>query len=422
VDKKARKARSAEPRSRERERLTSLAIKNITKPGVYHDGGGLYLQVSPLSKGSKSWFLRYRLGGKVRDMGLGSVLDWPLAKVRERAKHYRRMVDDKIDPIHFRNAQLAAQLVEANAIDSARRNQRTFEEATRECFDTIKSKWKNEKHRAQWISSLEMYAFPIVGKLPISTIGKRELEAVLAPIWLDKVETSDRVLQRMRTVLEWASAREYIANYNPNVWIELKSLLPGRRKSEENHFASCPYVEVAELLVALRKSTISDVLKLAFEYMVLTVARSSEVRGAEKVEINFDARTWTIPAARMKLGKQHVVPLSTRALHVLENAFSLEPESPLVFPGRATSKPFSDQAFTKVVLRETLGSQYTAHGFRSSFRMWAGEKTNYERVVCELALAHDIKSATEAAYDRSDYESKRRKLMQDWAKFVAASG
>jgi integrase len=401
--------------------LTSLAVKNITEPGIYHDGGGLYLQVSPLSKGSKSWFLRYRLNGKVRDMGLGSVADWGLAKARERAQQYRRMVADKVDPIHFRNAQLAAQLAEAKSIDSARRNKKSFEEASRECFDTMKSKWKNAKHRAQWISSLEMYAFPALGKFAVSDIGKRELEAVLAPIWLDKVETADRVLQRMRTVLEWASARDYITNYNPKIWIELKSLLPGRPESEENHFASCPYNEVAELLAALRRTTISEVLKLAFEFMVLTVTRSSEARGAGKAEINLSARTWTIPAARMKLGKQHVVPLSDRAVHVLKDAFSLEPDSTLVFPSRNSLKPFSDQAFTKVVLRETLRTQYTAHGFRSSFRTWAGEQTNYERVVCELALAHDIKSATEAAYDRSDYENKRRKLMEDWATYIAAS-
>ncbi len=410
--------RNLNRKSRDRERLSALAVKNISEPGIYHDGGGLYLQVSSLSKGSKSWFLRYRFDGKVRDMGLGAFADWPLAKARERAQHYRRMLDDKIDPIQFRNSQSDVQRAERKAVESARSKQKTFEQATRECLDTIKSKWKSDKHRAQWQSSLEMYANPLIGKLPIAGIGKRELERVLVPIWLEKPETADRVLQRIRTVLEWASARDYVSNYNPKIWIELKSLLPGRPKSEEKHFASCPYREVGTLLRSLRGTHISEMLKLAFEFVVLTVARSSEGREAEKREIDFKTRVWTIPATRMKLGVTHIVPLSDQAMEVLRRAFLLDPDSPFVFPSTSTGRPLSDQAFTKVVLRESLGVAYTAHGFRSSFRMWAGEQTNYERVVCELALAHDIKSDTEAAYDRSDYGGKRRKLMQEWADFI----
>jgi integrase len=409
-------------KSMARDRLTSLGVKNTTAPGIYHDGGGLYLQVSPLSKGSKSWFLRYRINGKVRDMGLGSVADWKLADIRERAKLYRRMVDDKIDPIDHRNAQRDAHVAESEAREAAKAKRKSFEECATICFEARKSKWKNPKHRAQWISTLKTYAFPTIGNLDIRLVGKQELKSLLEPIWLKKPETADRVFQRIRTVFEWASAGDHLDKYDAKIWKDVITLLGGPREGREvRHFAACPYAEVGNLVREVHATSISEMLKLCFEFMILTAGRSAEVRGAKKSEIDLDKKTWTVEATRMKMGIEHVVPLSDRAVEIVRQTLALAPKGELLFPGPKGKLPFSDQAFTKVVLRENLAVTYTAHGFRSSFRTWAGEKTNYERVVCERALAHDIKTDTEVAYDRSDYEKKRRGLMQAWADYISST-
>lgn len=392
-----------------RDRLSAIAVKSTMQPGFHHDGGGLYLQVS--RSGTKSWVLRYTLNKKTRDMGLGPLADWSLAEARQRARHYRQMVDDRIDPIDFRAHEQKTR-AEADA------NRKTFRECAIECHGARASKWKNPKHKDQWINTLTHYAYPAFGETNVAEIGKKAVADMLRPIWLAKPETARRVLQRTRAVLTYASAHDFYPGYDLKMWDELPQLLPHRPDKKAEHHASCPYGDAAELIARLRESTVSEMLKLAFEFTLLTAARSGEARGALKSEINLAAKMWTIPDDRMKMDKAHSVPLSDRAVSVLERAFALTPESALAFPSPTTRKAFSDQAFTKVVLNETLGCEYTAHGFRSTFRTWAAEKTKYPREVCEMALAHNIMDPVEAAYARTNFVEQRRHLMQDWAAFL----
>lgn len=395
--------------SKARERLSAVAVKTAKVPGFYHDGGGLYLQVS--RSGTKSWVLRFTLNKKTRDMGLGPVNDWSLAEARQRARQYRQMVDEKIDPIDFR-------VREQNARAEAAANRKTFQECAAACHQDRLRKWKSAKHKDQWISSLTHYAFPIIGLMDIAEVGKKAVADVLRPIWLEKPETARRVLQRTRAVLTYASAHDFYPGYDLKMWDELPQLLPHRPDKKPEHHASCPYLEAANLLLRLKASSISEMLKLAFEFTVLTAARSGEARGALKSEINLGNKMWTIPDDRMKMDKAHSVPLSDRAMEILKYAISLSPGSKLLFPSPSSGKAFSDQAFTKVVLNETLACKYTAHGFRSTFRTWAAERTKYPREVCEAALAHNIMDPVEVAYARTDFVEKRRGLMQDWARFL----
>jgi integrase len=398
--------------SRARDRLSAVAVRGAAKPGFYHDGGGLYLQVSRF--GTKSWILRYTINKKTRDMGLGPLSDWTLAEARERAKKYRQLIDDKNDPIEFRQAEQKARAEEMSS-------RKTFEQCAIECHSDNLTGWKNAKHAAQWISTLTRYAFPFVGSLNVAAIGKKEVANILRPIWLEKPETANRLLQRVRLVLEWASAHECYPSYDLKMWKELPLLLPKRPDRKAKHHLSCPYGEAAILMEMLRKSNVSNSLRLCFEFTVLTAARSGEARGALKSEINLVDKIWVIPDARMKQNVAHIVPLSSRALDILKMAFDLAPDSLFVFPNLSSDKMFSDQAFTKVILRETLGVSHTAHGFRSTFRTWAGEQTKYPREVCEQALAHNIIEAVEGAYLRTTFVEQRRHLMQDWADFLSST-
>ena len=396
--------------SKARDRLSAIEVKKKAEPGLYHDGGGLYLQVS--NYGTKSWILRFTMNKRTRDMGLGSLDDWSLAEARERARKYRQLIDDGIDPIEHREAERRMRATELE-------RRKTFEQCAEACHGDKTSSWKNAKHKAQWINTLKAYAFPVIGALNVADVGKKEVARVLEPIWLNKQETATRLLQRIRAVLNWASAHDYYAGYDLKMWDELPNLLPGRPKRKQGHFAACPYAEAPALMKRLRASSLSENLKLCFEFTVLTAARSGEARGALKAEVDFEARMWTIPDDRMKMDKAHSVPLSDRAIEVLRAAYALAPKSVYVFPNPSLDKPLSDQAFTKVVLRDTLDVPYTAHGFRSTFRTWAGEQTKYPREVCEHALAHNIMDSVEAAYARTTFVEQRRQLMQDWANFLA---
>ena len=398
--------------SRARDRLSALMVRNLKVPGMYHDGGGLYLQVSKV--GTKSWILRFTLNQKIRDMGLGPLSDWTLAEARERAKKYRQLVAEQVDPIAHRLAEQRAQIEEIQ-------NRKTFEECALACHSDKTGQWKNEKHKDQWINTLSKYAFPSIGSKNVAEVGKKEVAKVLEPIWLTKQETANRLLQRMRVVLGWASAHDYYSGYNLKMWDELPNLLPGRPKKKESHHSAAPYIEAGALIEKLRQSNVSSLLKYCFEFTVLTAARSGEARGALKSEIDFEKKMWVIPDNRMKMDKAHSVPLSDRAVEVLKLAYAAAPRSALVFPNLNTNEPLSDQAFTKVVLRENLKVAYTAHGFRSTFRTWAGEQTKYPREVCEHALAHNIMDSVEAAYARTTFVEQRRNLMQDWANYLKAT-
>jgi integrase len=407
-----------------RDRLTPLGIKRLSKPDLYHDGGGLYLQVSHSKRQAdgatgpeinKSWVFRYRLQGRLRSMGIGSFHDVTLAEAREQARKLRQTVSDKRDPIDEREQR-------ARELALQRATEVTFKDCAEEYHLREAPKWKNAKHAAQWINTLRTYAFPKLGNKMVHNIGKTEVQAVLSPIWEAKPETASRVKQRMRSVLEWAASMDRYPNYNHGMWDILDKGL-GKGRSEErkrkNH-AACPIGKVSELIATLYQTESQPIVKLAFEFTVLTAARSGETRLMPWGEYAKSDQLWKIPAERMKAGKEHRVPLSARCVEILSEAKEITGGMELVFCHPKTGKAFSDAVFTSL-LHKGLGLPYTMHGFRSTFRDWGAEMTDHQRELLEVALAHLPGDQTEQAYWRSDVVSKRRKLMDDWAGFVQSN-
>jgi integrase len=387
-------------------RLSAVAVNAKKNPGYYLDGLGLYLQVS--SSGSKSWVFKFTLNKKSREMGLGPVADCTLAEARELARRYRQQLSDCIDPIEARKAQRLENL-------AASRQRKTFEECANEYHRLHSAGWKNVKHGKQWLSTLTTYAFPVFGTKDVSSVSKADILKVLEPIWHSKTETASRIKQRIRAVLDWSAARDYRAGHDPHLWDQVDRSLPNSESIKKvKHFASCPYSSVSTILQAIRASASTDTVKDAIEFAVLTATRSGETRGATWDEIDFSGRRWIIPAERMKAKREHRVPLSDRALQILERRRRVAGESPLIFASDA-DKQLSDMVFTMLLRRE--GFDFTMHGFRSTFRDWAAEQTSFPREVCEAALAHSLKDATEAAYFRSDLFEKRRELMDAWSVF-----
>ncbi len=380
--------------------LTAVAVR-AAKAGRHADGNGLYLEVD--ASGAKHWLLRIVIQGKRRDIGLGSVSLVSLAEARETAVAMRKAARTGGDPLADRRA--------------ARRVVPTFKEAAESCHKEHKDGWKNDKHAAQWLTTLETYAFPQLGQLKVDEIGMPEVRDVLLPIWLEKPETARRVRQRIGTVLDWATTKGLREGENP-----VRGVAKGLPRQNEavEHFAALPFTEVAAFLSRLRTTEqASPMVKLALEFLILTAARSGEMRGAIWREIDLGAKLWTIPAGRMKAGKTHVVPLAPRVVEILQEARVLarKPDDPdaLVFEGSKPDKPMSDMTFTMLLRRMKLDA--TAHGFRSAFRDWTSEMTSTPRDVAEMALAHTIKDKVEAAYRRGDLLEKRRTLMEQWAQF-----
>ncbi|AWL03823.1 tyrosine-type recombinase/integrase [Massilia oculi] len=376
--------------------MSAMAVKKATAPGYYPDGGGLYLQVSPT--GSKSWIYRFTLNKKERQMGLGSYPDVTLAKARELATASRLLAKSGVDPIAARDSQRATF-----------QQQRTFSQCAEEYYEIHKHTWRNAKHTAQWTNTLKTYAYPFFGNKTISDVSKADILAALTPIWTTKAPTASRVKQRIHAVLDWAAAKDYRHNHDAGIWAQIARALPAA-KGNRGNFAACPYKDVATTVSAIRMSGSDDAVKLALEFIILTAARTGEVRLAEWSEIDFDEKRRIIPGERMKSGNEHRVPLPARAVEILEAQKGQHPK--LIFPN-TKGKAYSDMVFTAALRR--LGYQFTVHGFRSSFRDWAAEQTSYPHAVCEAALAHAQKDKTEAAYFRSDLFEKRRELMNDWA-------
>ena len=392
--------------SRRANLLTAVGINAKKEPGYYPDGNGLYLQVS--TGGSKSWVLRFSLNKKAREMGLGSIVDRTLSEAREQARKYRQQLAEGIDPIEARKMQRQANLQATAAA-------KTFQDCAAEYHKLHASSWKNAKHADQWINTLTTYAFPVFGDKDVSAISKADILQALEPIWKTKTETASRVKQRIRAVLDWAAARDYRVGHDPHLWDQVDRSLPKAKSIKKvTHFASCPYLAVQATLKAIRKSSATDTVKDAVEFTVLTAVRSGECRGATWDEIDFDGRRWIIPPARMKAKREHRVPLSSRAIEILKQRRKIAGDSPLVFASDR-QKALSDMVFTMLLRRE--GFDYTMHGFRSTFRDWSAEQTSFPREVCEAALAHTNKDATEAAYFRSDLFEKRRELMDAWASY-----
>ncbi len=377
--------------------LSALKAKAASKPGRYADGNGLYLIVDP--SGAKRWVLRTVVQGRRRDIGLGGIQLVSLAEAREKALQYRKTARDGGDPLAERRR---ARLVVPS-----------FAEAARSVHRERAPSWRNAKHAAQWITTLEEYAFPLIGANRVDQIDTPELLKVLAPIWLTKPETARRLKQRMGTVLDWAKAAGLRTGENP-AEVVMQGL--PRQPDRKRHHAALPYEKVPEFIDELRHSSVGDIVKLAFEFLILTAGRTNEVIGARWSEIDAERRVWTVPAVRVKGNREHRVPLCDRSLELLREAKEIGSGGEFVFPGRTLSQPISNMAFLMALRRKN--AQFTAHGFRSAFRDWAAERTNFPREVCEAALAHVLKDKVEAAYRRSDLFEKRRELMATWSAFL----
>lgn len=374
--------------------LTSVRVNAAKKPGRYGDGNGLYLLVEP--SGAKRWILRTVVHGRRTDIGLGGLSIVSLKEAREKAMALRKLAREGGDPVAERKR--------------ARVGIPTFEAAALAVHLEHKAGWKNPKHVDQWINTLREYVFPIFGKRPVNQVDTPEVLKALSPIWLTKPETARRVRQRIGVVLDWAKASGHRSGDNP-----VRSVANGLPKQPDKvtHHGALPYAEVPAFIEKLRMHECAESIRLAFEFLILTATRTSEVLLATWAEIEDD--TWRIPAVRMKADREHRIPLSERCIEILKRAREIG-EGDYIFPGRTKDSPLSNMAFLMVMRR--MGEPKTPHGFRSSFRDWASERTNFSREVCEMALAHTIKDKTEAAYRRGDLFEKRRDLMATWAAYA----
>jgi integrase len=387
-------------------RLTALKVEKAKIKGLYADGGGLYLRVA--DGGSKGWVFRYAANGRLRDHGLGALHTVSLAEAREAALQCRKLRHQGVDPIEHRRASLAA--VKASEAKAS-----TFAECAVAYMAAHEKKWKNGKSLEQWQQSLRDYVYPAIGNLPVALIDTPQVMKALEPIWNAKAETASRVRGRIEAILDYAKVRGYRTGENSARWKgHLDHLLPARSEVQRvEHFEALPYAEIGALVAKLRQR--DDVGARPLEFMILTAARRSEVRESTWGEIDLATRTWTVPANRMKTGKEHRVPLSPRAIAILE-AVPEDRRNGLLFPGR------NGAMGANVVARlfQTLvGSKATLHGLRSSFRDWAAEQTSFPREVIEMALAHVVASKVEAAYFRTDLFEKRARLMDAWGEFCA---
>lgn len=376
------------------------------RPGATADGDGLYLKIGPT--GAASWQLRFQIDGKRRMMGLGSCAAVSLAEARDKASEMRKLVKQGVDPLTRKEVEKTAALSRAV----------TFRDVARTYIESHRAGWRSAKHAAQWESTLETYAHPWIGNKTIAEIGTADVLAALRPIWQTKPETANRVRNRIELVIDAARAQGLSMAANPAVWRgHLDKVLPKRPKASKAHHAALSYREMPaffDRLTSERRSLSAAALALT----VLTACRTSEVLLAEWREFDLEARTWALPAARMKAGREHRVPLSSAAVKILE---SLEgPREGFVFPGARAGRPLSNMAMT-MVLRKLGHADLTVHGFRSTFRDWAAEETHYANIVAEQALAHTVGNAVESAYRRGDLLERRRALMEDWANYCTAT-
>ena len=389
-------------------RLSARKVATTSERGRYADGGGLYLQVS--NQGTKSWLFRFMLNGKSRQMGLGALHTVSLAEAREAALRCRKLLQDGKDPIEERNrARISRQLNDAST--------KTFKECAQAYIESHSAGWRNAKHAAQWSSTLETYAYPTIGALPVDNVDTALVMNFLDPIWRTKTETASRLRGRIEAILDWASTRNYRKGENPARWSgHLSNLLPAKSKIKKvKHHAALPYDEIGAFMIQLAGR--DSVSARGLEFLVLTAARPGEVLGANWAEVDLEKAVWTLPPDRMKADKEHRVPLSESVLDVLRKMQDAA-VSPFVFPGAQRNKPLSNMAFLQLLKRMGKGD-LTAHGFRSTFRDWAAEHTAFPRDVAELALAHSIGDKVEAAYRRGDLFEKRRNLMDAWAGYCA---
>lgn len=378
----------------------NVARVKAAKPGRHADGNGLYLVVDP--SGARRWLLRTVVRGRRRDIGLGSARLVSLAEARVQATDLRRAARQGRDPIQER--------------DRAKRFAPTFEEAARRVHgEQVVPTARNAKHTDQWVRSLELYAFPMIGTLPVDTIDQADILKVLTPIWTDKPETARRIRQRLKTVMDWARAAGHCDKVNPVEGIQRG--LAVQRASNKHHKAAA-WQDMPKIWKQI--DAVDGMGRLALQFTILTAGRSGEIRGARWDEIDFETQTWSLPGDRMKSGRDHRVPLSPAAMAILKEARRLDPhQGAIVFPSRQTNTQLSDMTLSAVLKRIDL--DVTVHGFRSTFRDWSEEATSFPHEVKEAALAHVVKNKAEAAYRRTDLFEKRRKLMDEWGKYVVSN-
>ena len=414
--------------SHEINRLTAKFVERVElKPGYYHDGGGLYLQVTN-TEGKRSWVLRYMLDGKAREMGLGSLRSVTLARARAKAADCRLLVTDRIDPIEARRSGR-----EQRALDAAKSV--TFQQCAIDYIEENKAGWKNAKHRAQWTSTLTKHVYPTFGAVTVQAVDTPLVVRALKLIWTTKHETATRVRARIESILDAAKALELREGDNPARWKgHLDNLLPRIEKRKRvRHHPALPFDRLCMFMPALRGQ--EGVGARALEFLILTATRTEDVIGARWSEINLDTALWTIPAARIKAGREHRVPLSSQAMKLLRPP-KKDCQTEYVFTGVGDdAQPLSNMAMLALLKRMDKqsvaqgedgwrdpldGRRVVPHGFRSTFRDWVSERTDYSRDVCEMALAHVVGDQTEAAYRSGDLFDKRRGLMAEWAKFCGA--
>jgi integrase len=389
-------------------RLSNLKVDRAKQPGMYADGGGLYLRVA--EGGSKQWIFRYVANGRLRDMGVGPCHTLTLAEARERATEARKLRLDGVDPIEHKKARRAA-------VAAAEAKAMTFKQCAEGFIRDNEAKWSNAKHRQEWRATLERYAYPVLGSLAVAAIDTPLVLKVIKPLWERAPETASRVRGRIENVLGWAIVHHYRTGDNPARWKgHLKHALPAPSKvAKVKHHAALPYTEAGAFMAKVRQD--DRVGARCLEFIILTVARVSEANVAIWEEVKWDNRVWIVPANRMKGRLEHRVPLSNAALAVLKAMHAVR-HSDFIFPGKREGRPIGANTVLRIA-KETADVDITTHGLRSTFRDWAAERTNFPREVAEKALAHAIPNAVEAAYRRGDLFEKRRKLMDAWAAYCA---
>jgi integrase len=390
-------------------RLSAVKVASTKNPGLYADGDGLYLQVT--ESGGRSWVFRFKANGRTRDMGLGSLNTVGLAEARAMAAECRRLRFQGIDPIEARKSERAqARLEAARSI--------TFDDCRDRFIASHRAAWANDKHLKQWESTLKTYVTPVFGKLPVQNVDVALVLKALEPIWTTKPETAGRVRGRIERILDWAKARGFRQGENSARWRgHLDTLLASRAKVRRvTHHAALPYGELPGFLLKIRQR--DAVAARALEFAILTAARTGEVLGARWDEIDLENKIWMVPATRMKAGREHRVPMSSAALAIVKRLKAIR-QNDFVFPGERSNSPLSNMSML-MMLRRMGRADLTVHGFRSTFRDWAAEQTNFPREMAEAALAHIVADRTERAYRRGDLFEKRRRLMAAWAAFCQA--
>ncbi|PXW23429.1 tyrosine-type recombinase/integrase [Paraburkholderia caballeronis] len=393
--------------ARQLHRLTALKIGKLDAPGQYPDGGNLYFQISP--SGSRSWIFKFTLQGRSREMGLGPLSNVSLAAARVEAQKCRALLKAGADPIEARNAERRQRAMESPAT-------RLFRDAAADHIKKHRGEWKNAKHASQWENTLETYAYPVIGDVDVRDVDTPMVVRILQPIWTEKRETAARVRGRIESILDSEKAQGRRSGENPARWRgHLELILPKRKRARRvRHHPALPYAQIPEFMRQLAQRP--AMAARALHTLILTASRTSEVLFARPEEFDLKRRVWTIPAERMKMEIEHRVPLTDDVIAVVKPLLERAPPGSYVFAGKSPYKAMSNMAMLNLL--ERMGfSDITVHGFRSTFRDWTAECTEHPSDVAEMALAHAVENEVEAAYRRGDMLERRRRLMNDWARF-----